>query len=350
MTRIKDALTAWRVFWFLPQDPLAVSLMRVLVGGMLWYTHLIWGLDFQSFFGNVASWQSREFVAALQQGQWCWSFWWWIPDAWMWPTHLGCMLVLTAFWFGLATRITGVLAFLITISYAQRVPLATFGLDQINGISALYLAIAPCGARFSLDALLRDYMVCHPWVRLSQICFYPATPLSSARLATRLFQVHLCVIYLWAGLGKLQGETWWNGEAMWLSAASLEYQSNDLSWVAFFPLLYQSLSIATWVWEVFFCVLIWRVAWRPFMLLMGTIMHLGIGLFMGMWTFGLAMIFVYCAFLDPQTLSNISASMSAWFRRKLPPLNSRISENTPRPAKSGGMITYPEKPEHAVSP
>ena len=136
------AYHAWHEFWFQPQNPLALSLMRLFVGGMLFYTHFIWGLEFDAFFSNKDSWQSQEFVLALQKDQWAWSFWWWIPEVWKHTAHHICLTILAAFWLGFATRITGWAAFLITISYAQRVPLATYGLDQVNGFCVLYLAIA----------------------------------------------------------------------------------------------------------------------------------------------------------------------------------------------------------------
>ena len=39
-------------------------------------------------------------------------------------------------------------------------------------------------------------------------------PLIGANLAIRLIQVHMCVIYLFSGLGKLKGDTWWEGSAI----------------------------------------------------------------------------------------------------------------------------------------
>ncbi len=188
-----------------------------------------------------------------------------------------------------------------------------YGLDQVNGIAALYLAIAPCGARLSADAwircrlskagdslsLARRIVRRVPFWGAGQPFF--AQPAASACLATRLFQVHLCFIYLWGGLGKLEGETWWNGEAIWLTAASLDYQSNDLTWMIHFPWLYQSLSVATWAWEISFPILVWQSRFRPWVLLVGVSMHLGIGMFLGMWTFGLAMIFIYLAFVPAET-------------------------------------------------
>lgn len=290
---IKRVAAAWQSFWFTPQSSLPLCLLRWFAGGMILYTHLIWSWDLNVFFGDQDSWQPRSLVDGLQSDQSALSFWWYVPPQLTAVVHVLALVILALFWIGWATPVTSWLTFLIVISYANRAPLAMYGLDQINTIAALYLAIGHSGAQLSLDA----------WRRKRQ-GFPPAADLLSVRsgVALRLIQVHLCFIYLWSGLGKLQGESWWSGEAVWLVAASLDYQSNDLTWIASLPWLYQILSVGTWVWEVFFAVLIWRPGLRLVMLAGGVLMHLGIGMFMGMWTFGLAMIFLYAAFLPAALL------------------------------------------------
>ena len=42
---------AWNGFWFTPADPATLSLIRVLAGGMLLYTHFIWSFDLAGFIG-----------------------------------------------------------------------------------------------------------------------------------------------------------------------------------------------------------------------------------------------------------------------------------------------------------
>lgn len=96
----------------------------------------------------------------------------------MWATHLLSLFLIALFWIGLATPVTGWLCFLIVVSYANRVPLAMYGLDQVNGIAALYLAIAPCGARLSADAWIRCRltMVDKNWRALEAVFVDQASP------------------------------------------------------------------------------------------------------------------------------------------------------------------------------
>ena len=49
---LADAWQAWNRFWFTPADPATLSLIRLLAGGMLFYTHLVWSLDLQAFVGQ----------------------------------------------------------------------------------------------------------------------------------------------------------------------------------------------------------------------------------------------------------------------------------------------------------
>ena len=121
----------------------------------------------------------------------------------------------------------------------------------------------------------------------------------AAGVATRLLQVHLCVIYLFGGLAKARGETWWDGTAMWYSVANLEYQSIDMTWIAGWPRVFSALSHFTMFFEIFYVTLVWPRATRPWVLAGAVAIHAGIALFLGMITFGVMMIIANGVFLTP---------------------------------------------------
>jgi len=306
----------WRHFWFSPADPTPLAVMRILVGGMLFYTHLVWGLNLEGFFGPNG-WQGEALVKAFQQGQPAWSFWWWVPDGLHLTVHIVCLGVLALFTLGVLTPVTSVLAYLITVSYSYRAPLANYGLDQMNAIAALYLAIGPSGAVYSADSLWRRFRSARESRRSGTTASVsPARPSARANLALRLVQVHLCVIYIFACQSKLQGESWWNGQAIWQAVSNLEYQSVDLTWLAWYPWLVNLLTHATIIWEMTFWALVWRPLCRPFVLMIGVAIHLGIGAFMGMWTFGLSVIFLYVAFVPASTIHAILGFVSRRFKKR----------------------------------
>lgn len=288
----KSAAEAWHQFWFQPADPLMIGVIRALTGWMLFYNLAVWSLDLEAFFGDHGL-QPLEAVRAIYKDQFVFSFWLWIGDDWLWPVHCLCLAISALFCVGMFSRVTSVLSFLITISYSQRVPIANFGFDQILGLLCLYLCLAPSGAAFSADAWLRNRRL----RRTGQPVVIQR--FSSARMAMRLIQLHLCAIYLWAGLSKLKGPSWWTGEALWRVIANEEYQTIDLTWLAWIPWLPYVIAHITIAWEVYFIAAVWHPRLRPLVLTIGVFMHLGIGAFFGMWTFGLIMTFAYLAFSDP---------------------------------------------------
>ncbi len=276
----------WNEFWFTPASPSLLGILRIAVGSMLVYTHAVWSLELSTFFSNAGV-LSRSYSQHLYQGSWVmWTHFDWLPTTTaMWIAHGVALLVMLMFTIGLFSRLTSVLSFLLAVSYAHRATGALFGLDQINCFLTLYLAIAPSGAAWSLDSWMRRRV---SW-----------TPTVSANLGLRLIEVHMCVVYLFAGLSKLRGDTWWNGEAMWGALASLDYQTLDFTWLANQMWLVNLITLVSLAWEVSFPFLIWCPRLRPIYLSLAVIVHGGIGLAMGMITFGLIMIFGNMAFLPP---------------------------------------------------
>ena len=295
---IAEAAASWHRFWFQPSDPLPLCVLRILVGTMLLYTHGVWGLDLAGFFGP-AGWNNAGVLQSLQEGSMSWSAWWWIPQSAESAFHYGCLVVLLLFCIGCFTRITAVLAWAITVSYAHRSMLANFGLDQINAMLTFYLMLAPCGARLSVDR----------WWRAKKQRSV-VSPHAAATLATRLIQVHLCVIYVWAGLSKLQGSAWWTGDAVWQVIANHEYQSLDVTWMAHYPIVLQLATHGVLLFELTFPFAMLHHRTRTLALLFGAAMHLGIGMFLGMWTFGLVMIMAYISFVDAESLR----AVACWLR------------------------------------
>jgi uncharacterized membrane protein YphA (DoxX/SURF4 family) len=302
---IADVWQAWNRFWFEPTDPATLSAIRVFAGAMLFYTHLIWSFDLRGFFGPNG-WLPLQLMADVSQftnggpeapARWSWSYFNYIDSPTvLWIVHISALFVFFFLMIGFFSRTMAVLAYLIAVSYAHRVtPGAYFGLDKINCLLAMYLMLGPCGARYSVDRLWR--------LRRGAPQDVPAS--ASANLAIRLIQVHMCIIYLFSGLGKLQGESWWFGDAIWIASANLEYQSMDMTWLANHPYLINFMTHLTVFWELFYCALVWPRLTRPWVLLIAICVHGGIALAYGMITFGLVMLIGNLAFVSPSTVSRL---------------------------------------------
>jgi Vitamin K-dependent gamma-carboxylase len=297
---VSEAWGAWNEFWFTPTNPATLSMIRVLAGTMLFYTHLVWSFDLVGFFGQNG-WLPSQFMHQIalmtndnvQRVNWTY-FDFIQSHSVLWAAHIGALVVFFFLAIGFFSRTMSVLAFLIAVSYANRItPGAYFGLDSVNCMLALYLMLGPCGARYSLDRVWR--------IRRGGPTDVP--PSISANLAVRLIQLHMCIIYLFSALGKLQGTSWWTGDAMWLSSANLEYQYMiDLTRLANYPRFMHFLTHLTVFWELTYCVLIWPRLTRPWVLLLAIFVHVGIAVAYGMPTFGLVMLIGNLAFVSPQTI------------------------------------------------
>ena len=303
----REAVAGWNRFWFTPADPATLALVRILAGAMLLYTHLVWTLGLTDFFGR-ASWVSAE-AAALAHGanearSYVWSYLWLLRSpAALWTAHIAALVVFAMLTLGLFSRVTSVLAYLIAVSYVNRVPGALFGLDQINCMLAMYLMIGPSGAAWSLDRLRA--------ARRARGRLPQAEPSTSANLAIRLVQIQMCVIYFFAGLGKLHGESWWGGDAIWGAVANLEDQSLDMTWLAAWPLTVAVITQVTVYWELFFCAAVWPRLLRPLVLALAIPLHLGIAFCMGMITFGLVMLIGCVSFVPPWLVRQLLSGAAA---------------------------------------
>lgn len=301
---IRAVVERWDRFWFTPTDPATLGLIRILAGSMLLYTHLVWTTELEAFFGP-SGWISKELLTQLwTQGEtnYFWSHWLWFESpAILWTIHIAALIVFFLLTIGLFSRTMSILAYLFTISYMHRVngldASALFGLDQINVMLAFYLMLGPCGACWSIDRLLAR--------RRGGGNVLAIAPSAWANVAIRLIQIHMCVIYFYAGVRKLMGITWWDGSAMWLSFANQEYQSMDMTWLASWPLVISFLTHLTVLFEISYAALIWPRLTRPVVMLLAVVLHLGIAICMGMATFGIVMIIGNMAFVSPAVVRSL---------------------------------------------
>jgi hypothetical protein len=309
---LAEVWDVWNEFWFTPTSPTTLSAIRVLAGAMLLYTHSVWSLGLTDFFG-VSGWLPQEVMHEVHQSggdpdgpgpatgppaRLVWShfdFRFLQSYGAMLAIHVGALVVFFLLTIGFFSRVMAVLAFLLAVSYANRItPGAYFGLDKINTMLAMYLMIGPCGARYSIDRL---------WRLRKGVTDVQAS--STANLAIRLIQVHMCIIYLFSGIGKIQGYPWMIGEASWMSFDMAEYRSLDMTWLVNHPLLLNFMTHLTVFWELSYCALVWPALTRPWVLLMAVFVHLGIVIALGMPTFGLVMLIGNLAFVSPKAVRRV---------------------------------------------
>ncbi|MCS7167415.1 MAG: HTTM domain-containing protein [Gemmatales bacterium] len=350
----------WDHFWFAPGDPTAIAVVRILTGTILVYIHLVTLSIVLDLIGAHA-WVDLQAIHALRSGAHLeelrqknpriaediitpmfFSVYYYLPQQnWLILTvHCLFLLAMITFTLGLFTRLSNFLAWLGHLSYITRGFTTWFGLDTVILMLSFYLLFTDSGATLSLDSLLRAWRQRSRGSDWRELLLAPAPPSWSANFATRLIQVHLCIIYACAGLAKLQGGTWWAGTAVWITMMTEEFTPMDFQWLA-------HLGRHTWWWlsailtaftiflEVSFPFLIWTRFWRPILLFLALLLHGGIGFIMGLGSFQVAMLTACAAFISPEGWRWF---LSTLLRYKEPTDGDRVSGH---PRHQGERIPVP---------
>jgi hypothetical protein len=174
---------------------------------------------------------------------------------------------------GVATRATAVAAWGLHYLWIHAGGGMVYGMDVFTHIALFYLIWMPCGEAVTVAALRRP----------------PPADSVSAGVTRRMLQLHLCIVYLSAGVEKAMGIQWWNGEAMWRTLTMPTFRQFDFHWLAWVPWLPMALGWGTLVVEIGYCGAVWFRRTRAAWVAMALAMHLMIGVLMGMWLFGLIM-------------------------------------------------------------
>ncbi|MGB8476036.1 MAG: HTTM domain-containing protein [Candidatus Acidiferrum sp.] len=190
---------------------------------------------------------------------------------------LGCFLIL-----GLFSRPAAILTWFLQLACAKSGGLLSYGADNLITIGLFYLMIAPLPDPWSLDSLFR-----HRATRNQPLLGFHR----------RVLQVHLCLIYFFGGLTKCLGAGWWNGSNLWRSLTIPPFNILPLHWVASLGFLLPAIGIAICLLETTYPFLIWWERTRKPVLYAICALHLGVGLFMGMYLFaGIMLVLNLAAF------------------------------------------------------
>lgn len=243
------------------------------------------------------------------------SIWFHISD----PTemafaHAAVMVVMLLFTLGLFTRVTAVLTWVAAVSYIHRDGQVLFGQDTMQNILLLYLMVANCGATYSLDRLILRYRAARASVGRSgtidgatQRYLAVAPPSHSCGFAQRMLQIHFCFIYAASGLAKLKGNGWWDHTAVWGTIANPEFTPIHYGWyqellriAATSRPIYAVIAAVGAYFTLFTEITLPAVVWtrlRPYWVMLGMLLHLAIGVVMGLLVFSLFMMTMLLCFL-----------------------------------------------------
>ncbi|MDQ6605095.1 MAG: HTTM domain-containing protein [Actinomycetota bacterium] len=272
----------WERFWFEPVATSSLAVLRIGFGLVAFVWTLTLTPDLGAFFGHGG------LVGGQPEAAGVWGVLAIFPGDFAVQVTFALLLIATvALTVGYQTRLAALLVFVGILSFERRDPYVFNTGDGLVRLIAFYLMLAPSGAALSVDR----------W-RTAREHFWEF-PLR-APWALRLMQIQLSVLYLSGLWIKLQGTTWNNG-----TAVSYAMRISDLSrfplpgFLIHSALICNLMTYGTLAIELSIPILVWNRRLRPWALLAGLGLHLGIEYSIRVGFFSLAMFTLYLSFLDP---------------------------------------------------
>lgn len=188
------------------------------------------------------------------------------------------LIVATLLLFGWQTRIMAFICWLFHVCLFNNSPMVSYGVDSFLMSLLFYCLILPTHLTYSLDYLRKPSNYDAKTIRYYQL----------------FIQLHLCIVYVIAGISKLRGVTWLDGEAVWYAINQPQFYSYFsaplIDTAAKFPVIIHILTWGTLAAEIGYGVFIWIKKVRVFFFISIILMHLFIGFVMNLQLFALAMI------------------------------------------------------------
>ena len=282
--RARAAASTWDAFWFKPVDTSTLALFRIAVGVLV----LSWTLALAP---SLYAFYSREGILPGYpdyQGSYAWSLLEWFPsDAAVTLFYFALLLASICLLVGFATRVAALIVFICMASFVHRNPWVLNSGDLLVQILAFYLLLAPAGIALSVDR----------WLKRRSFWEFPAR----AIWPLRLVQVQVTIIYIAAVWDKVRGTTWNDG-----TAVSYSLRIGDLErlpvpgFVTDSLILANIMTFGTLAIELGIAFLVWNRVLRPWVLLLGVTLHLGIDYGVRVGFFSWAMLVAYVAFIPPE--------------------------------------------------
>lgn len=203
----------------------------------------------------------------------------------VWALWAALLLAALLFAVGLGTRPAGLALAALHMVFAAHQPRLTMGWAQLYPTFVLYLALAPSGQSWSVEA----------WLRRRNDAGFPADQ-AFKPWALRLLQIHVIAMYATAGWPRLTARAWLHGETVLHAVADTRFGRWGLDWHGLQPLLVVATYYAL-VMEPAATLLLPFRATRRWCALGLIALHLGIELVtdLGMWQY--MMIAAVLAFL-----------------------------------------------------
>jgi hypothetical protein len=304
--KVRNGATLWDRFWFAPQSTAPFAFLRIAFALVVlgWAVSLSNGLfSFFSPKGLLA--HQPDLARAVFPGAWgpLGTF---TSQSAVVVVYVALLVSAFLLLVGLGSRAAAVVVFLCLLALTRRNPWVLNSGDILVRVLAFYVVLAPTGAALSVDRWLRTRRSGEPWLAFPRRSGWPL----------RLLQIQLSLIYISAFWDKTGGATWRDG-----TAVSYAFRVGDLhrfplphSFLAS-PDVSTAMTYGTLVIEFGLGILVWNRVLRPWFLLAGVALHLGIDYTTRVGFFSYAVIALYIAFVPPERLEQLVYALRRRFAR-----------------------------------
>lgn len=309
--RVERMSNAFKKFWFEPASALPLAVIRIGAALILLaQAYMTRQLVFE-FFSSSGFLQS-EVAQSLNQSRYPQISWlvdflakYHVTEATTILFVCGLYVVSLLFLaLGMYSRLSAVMSWFLHWLLLNSSESTTYGVDIYAHVFLFYLIFVPAGDALSLDAYFKG--------RFDKVS-------SAARLGLRVMQIQMCFSYLSAGLLKIAGPQWRDGEVIWRALSLPVYKQYDMTWMAYHPMLPLALAWATLILEIGYVIFIWPRATRWIWITGIVGLHLGIAVFLGLTLFGLIMtLLTVSLFAFPRLV----ALIEPWSVKKTPSLST----------------------------
>jgi hypothetical protein len=290
--RLASLYTSWEQWWFGPRETSTLAIIRIYYGVLMFFWTLSQVPTVGAFLGPHGIVPKPPDYSKLPGGWASWSVLSVFPSEGAAIALLVVMLVASvSVAVGFKPRIGAALLFIGSVSLQRRDPYVYNAGDILIRIMALYLMLSPCGEALSLDR----------WRRYRDRFW--EFPLKS-QWALRLMQLQVSFVYLDSVWAKVRWQHWNDG-----TAVSIALRIGDLNrlpvprFMTTSEILANLLTYGALATEFALGTLVWNRKARPYVLLAGVALHLGIDWAIRVGFFSYAIIMFYLSFIEPSAMS-----------------------------------------------
>ena len=205
---------------------------------------------------------------------------------------LGLILVSVFTMFGMWTRMSAILLAVGTVSLQHRTGLILHGGDTVIRVSALYMAVSPCGRACSIDRLWQVWRGRET-----------AEPVTGSLWMQRLLCYQVAIVYFTTVWLKYWGSHWRNGTATFFTARLPEFYRFPVPKFMMEPPVIYLTTYGTLAVEFALATLVFFKPLRKPVLILGILMHGYIEYSMNIPLFAFAMCSMYVCFYEGEEVS-----------------------------------------------